>query len=199
MRAARRTVERRKSTSDLAWLLGAIAQRDENALARFYDDTVVWVHGIVSRILSDPENAEETTLDVYLQVWQKARSYSPRRGSPLAWLFAMARSRAIDRLRSIATRRQHEGSFFLVKETSGRAQPGPETQTLSDEKRERVSAAIHKLPAEQKRAIELAYFQGLSHSEIATRLDIPLGTIKSQIRLGMMKLRSVLRAFENEP
>ncbi len=193
----RKTAEEQASTSDLVALLGAVSRRDQSAMAELYDNTVSWVHGLVKRILSDPDIAEETTLDVYLQVWQKAQSYSPQRGSPLAWLLTMARSRAIDRLRSMASRRRHEGSFSEALEPRATPQTNPETRTMFDERRQHVSAALAKLPDQQKRSIELAYFQGLSHTEIATRLEMPLGTIKSQIRLGMMKLRSLLRPCED--
>ena len=196
---ARQTAPGRESTSDLASILKAISRKDERALAKFYDDTVSSVHGVVSRILSDVQIAEETTLDVYLHVWEKAGSYVPQRGSPLAWLLSIARHRAIDRWRSLAARRRREGTFSESLDTSPHPQANPEHRTISEERRQRVSAAIGRLPVAQKRCIELAYFQGMSHSEIASHLDAPLGTVKGQIRLGMMKLRGVLTPLEAGP
>lgn len=185
--------------SDLVSVLKAVSERDESALARFYDETVASVHGVVSRILSDPQIAEETTLDVYLHVWEKAGSYAPHRGSPLAWLLSMARNRAIDRWRSVAARRRREGTFSESLDASPHPQADPEHRTISEERRQRVVAAIAQLPIEQKRCIELAYFQGMSHSEIARHLESPLGTVKGQIRLGMMKLRGALTPLEAGP
>ncbi len=193
---ARQTAPGRESTADLASILKAISGKDERALAKLYDDTVSSVHGVVTRILSDLQIAEETTLDVYLHVWEKAGSYAPHRGSPLAWLLSIARHRAIDRWRSLAARRRREGAFSECLDTSPHPQADPAHWTISEERRQRVSAAIGQLPVAQKRCIELAYFQGMSHSEIASHLDAPLGTIKGQIRLGMMKLREALTPLE---
>lgn len=168
-------------------------------MAKLYDETVACVHGVVARLLPDSQAAEETTLDVYLQVWNTASSYTRERGSPLTWILTIARSRAIDRLRSIAAHRRHERRFAESLEVVTSGQDDPQLRMLSEERRELVAAAIIRLPEEQRRSIELAFFQGLSHSEIAARLESPLGTIKSQIRLGMMKLRSALTPEGAEP
>ena len=196
---ADKRTQREDLRAELASLVDRVRRRDQAALARLYDDTAACVHGVISRILHDPQMAEETTLDVYLQVWNTADSYTARRGSPLAWILTIARSRAIDRLRSVAAHRRREKSFAESLEFATRAQDDPELSVVSEERRERVAAAIVRLPEDQRRAIELAFFQGLSHSEIAARLGSPLGTIKSQIRLGMVKLRSVLTPAGAEP
>jgi RNA polymerase sigma-70 factor, ECF subfamily len=172
-------------------LVGRMAQGDQSALARFYDATAPAVHALVGRIVRDAAIAEEVTGDVFFQAWQQAGRYDADRGAPLAWLLAMARTRAIDRIRvGVAARVPHEP----VEEAHGIAcaRPGPEDSYSTDEWRRRVVAALALLPAEQREAVELAYYEGLSHSEVAARLDQPLGTVKTRIRLGMSKLRDAL-------
>jgi len=177
-------------------LLAAIARGEESALAALYDETSPWVYGFTRRILRDTEAAEEVTLEVYLQAWRRAAEYSPRRGSPGAWLLTIARSRAIDRLRSTAARARREEPFCEGFDPPSAA-IGPPAASAEAERQRLVAEAIASLPREQRRAIELAFFEGLSHGEIAERLGEPLGTVKTRIRLGMMKLRETLKPFED--
>ncbi|MEM7234659.1 MAG: sigma-70 family RNA polymerase sigma factor [Planctomycetota bacterium] len=164
--------------------LKRMADGDESALACLFDSTSPAIFGLVRRILPDPNLAEETTLDVYLQAWRSSALYRPDRGSVRAWLCTMARSRAIDRLRGERSKREVPSEEL----TERFADPTPSLI----ERRDDVRSALSKLPDAQRRAIELAYLQGLTHPEIAEVLDRPLGTVKTQIRLGMTKLRSLL-------
>jgi RNA polymerase sigma-70 factor (ECF subfamily) len=180
------------STPDLDALLGSVAKGEEDALERLYDATSRWIHGFVWRILRDREEAEEVTLDVYMKVWSAAASFDPGRGKATTWLMRIARNRAIDRLRSRRAARLPEQRNLEVTEVCDRANPGPAAAAVARERDASVRAALETLPERQRRAIDLAFFGGLSHSEIAARLDQPLGTVKTNIRLGMVKLRGVL-------
>jgi RNA polymerase sigma-70 factor (ECF subfamily) len=163
-----------------------IAAADQGALAALYDATNRLIYGMSLRILGNPADAEEVTLDIYTQVWRNAASFDDRRGSVVAWLTTMARSRAIDRLRSGVKRSRREES--LMEPDSARAVEAPAQPGI----RREVAAALETLAPEQREAIELAYWYGYSHSELAVRLGQPLGTVKTRIRMGMMKLRSQL-------
>jgi RNA polymerase sigma-70 factor (ECF subfamily) len=131
------------------------------------------------------------TLDVYLQVWRQADRFDLARGNPSAWLYTLARSRSIDRLR----RQQHQRKSEEPLETASSLPadgPSPEEDTVQDDRRRRITEAMQKLSPEQREAITIAYFSGLSHSEVAEKLGQPLGTVKTRIRLGMIKLRELL-------
>ncbi|MBI4606565.1 MAG: sigma-70 family RNA polymerase sigma factor [Planctomycetes bacterium] len=180
----------------LGSLLQAVSRRDEGALALLYDATSRWVYGLALRILGDEHAAEEVTLDTYMQVWRTADTYEPSRGSPSGWLSTVARTRAIDLLRARAARHRREEALWDHFDAPGREGP-PDGTHLALERRERVLEAVAALPAEQKQAIELAFFHGLTHSEVAERLAEPLGTVKTRIRLGMLKLRGLLKPFED--
>jgi RNA polymerase sigma-70 factor (ECF subfamily) len=173
-----------------------MARGEEAALTALYEATSRVVFGLAARILGDLGAAEEVVMDVYVQAWREAGTYRADRGSPMAWLLTVARSRALDRRRSSDRRRRREQPIargFEVVWTGG----GPERAGIEEENRRRVLAAIAKLPGEQRRAIELAFFQGLAHPEIARRLGEPMGTVKTRIRLGMMKLRGLLKPLED--
>jgi len=174
-------------------LIARCARGDQAALARLYDTTAAQVNGLALRILGDRDTAEEITGDVFLQAWRAAATYDASRGSPIAWLLTMARSRAIDRLRATAGDRRRTAPFELgLKAASG--EPGPEEASSLGQRGRFVHAAMERLSREQREVIELAFFTGLSHSEIADTLGAPLGTIKTRIRLGMSRLRDVLVA-----
>lgn len=180
----------------LAALIRGMAERDQDAMSALYDATNRLVYGLVLRILSDPAIAEEVMLDVYMQVWRQAESYDERRGGPLAWLTTVARSRAIDRLRSGKQRSQREEP--LERADNHSAPANIEEEVAASEMRQRVQAALGLLSPEQREVIELAYYGGMSHSEIAAKLNQPLGTVKTRTRLGMMKLRDTLKDVQNE-
>ncbi|MFN7927646.1 MAG: sigma-70 family RNA polymerase sigma factor [Blastocatellia bacterium] len=168
-----------------------IATGDQTALAQFYDLTNRLAFGLILRILGDRSTAEEVLLDVYTQVWRQAGNYSRERGTPLAWLMTIARTRALDRLRSGRQEMQRKESLDAAADARSLA-ADPEETTASNEHQRLVRRALAALPAEQRQIIELAYFSGLSHSEIAAHLGQPLGTVKTRTRLGMIKLKELL-------
>ena len=147
--------------------------------------------GLAQRILGDRNAAEEATLDVYLQIWRQAGDYDSTRGNPLSWLCTLARSRAIDQLRA-STRRKRLDSVAPGDLGAHSNSHDPEQLLLSSERGLRVRKAIDQLNPEQSEVIQIAYFSGLTHSEIADRLGQPLGTVKTRIRHGMMRLRELL-------
>lgn len=185
---------REQSTRDQDWaaLIKRVADGDHSALTTLYDATSRLVFGLILRVVTDRSNAEEVLLDVYTQVWRQASTYDVKRGAPLAWLMTIARTRGIDRLRSGRTEHQHKESLDAIGELTA-STASPEADTVSAERRHLVRSALETLSAEQREVIELAYYSGLSHSEIALRLGQPLGTVKTRTRLGMMKLRDMLR------
>ena len=172
-------------------LIEQTARGDASALAALYDGTSALVNGLALRILRDAGAAEEVTLDVYLQVWRQAQRYDASRGAPLAWLLTLTRSRAIDRHRAGAGQRRESEPLAMAMTF---AAPGscPEEHSATAERGRLIRTALDGITADQRRAIELAYFGGLSHAEIAATLGEPLGTVKTRIRLGMMRLRETL-------
>jgi len=170
-------------------LLKAIAAKDEAALAMLYDRYRVILFGLLMRILNNREEAEDVLQEVFLQAWRKAADFDQNRGRPFTWLVTLARSRGIDRLRTLAARERlaEAGAQGASEQTSDAA-----TDAFKSEQRGLVTNALAQLPDEQKRPIMLAYFDGLTQSEIATRLGAPLGTVKTRMRTGLMKLREML-------
>jgi RNA polymerase sigma-70 factor (ECF subfamily) len=142
------------------------------------------------RILSERAAAEDVVVEVYTQIWKQAQTYDPQRGAPLSWLLTVTRSRAIDALRA---RHRAQKTEPLETVAEARAQtPDPEDVSTEAERRRVVYRALERLSAEQRQAIELAYFSDLSHSEIAEKLGQPLGTVKTRIRTGLLRLRELL-------
>lgn len=174
-----------------------MAEGDQEALGQLYDSTNRLVFGLIQRILGDPASAEEVTLEVYTQVWRQAPNYDPRRGTPSAWMLTIARSRAIDRLRSTEQTRRRQEPLDTVDAARATGR-NPEESASEAERREVVTRALAELPDEQRQVIELAYYGGYSHSEIATKLSLPLGTVKTRTRLAMGRLRESLSSFEGE-
>ncbi|MDX2033051.1 MAG: sigma-70 family RNA polymerase sigma factor [Blastocatellia bacterium] len=183
--------ERRESDPGFAFLLAAIAGRDQASFARFYDLTSRATFAVVLRILGDYGLAEEVTHDVYLQVWNQAAAYSAERGTPFAWLMMIARSRAIDRIRS-AQYRQRENLTLDHAFGLAASIDDPEEASLFAEKRRLIRHALRALSPEQRQVIEIAYFGGLTQTEISERLGLPLGTVKTRMRVGLMRLRNLL-------
>jgi len=173
-------------------LVAAAAAQDADALSALYDRHRATLFSMALRILRDRAEAEEVLGDVFLQAWRQSASYEPARGSVAAWLVNLCRSRAIDRLR--ARGRRAVGTESLAREEA--AQPvapvGPLESAVSEQRRRRVVEALAALDAEQRRALDLAYYGGLSHSEIAAELGQPLGTVKTRIRKAIVVLRDRL-------
>ena len=172
-------------------LLKAIAAKDDGALGRLYDGYRLILFGVLMRILNNREEAEDVLQEVFLQVWRRAGDFDENRGRPFTGLVTLARSRGIDRLRSLASRERvaMAGANEASEEVSDAA-----TDAIRSEQRGVVNDALSQLPEDQKRPLMLAYFDGLTQSEIAMQLGAPLGTVKTRMRSGMMKLRELLSA-----
>jgi RNA polymerase sigma-70 factor (ECF subfamily) len=168
-------------------LLLRIGARDHDAFAQFYDRTVQMVFGVARRFLHDEALAEDLVQEVYLQVWEKGASYNPALGKPMTWLMTLTRNRAVDRLRASA--RTGELPMDEMLEVEGRGEP----DRLDAETAKTVRRAVEQLPTEQRRALEMAFFGGLTQAEIAAQLKEPLGTIKARIRRAMLGLRETLK------
>jgi RNA polymerase sigma-70 factor (ECF subfamily) len=176
-----------------ATLVERLLQRDVSAFEELYDRHSRVVYGLVLRIVQHASSAEEVAQDVFLQLWRNASRFDGSRGPFLPWLLTMARNRALDhlRLKSERQRRREDQAEQLPPVASA-----PDFEGRLDEKRRaaRVRDLMSALEPRQRRAIELAYFEGLSHSEIASALREPLGTVKSWIRNGLLKLKEGLEA-----
>jgi RNA polymerase sigma-70 factor, ECF subfamily len=174
-------------------LIQQLLQRDVDAFEQLYDRHSRIVYALVLRIVRQGPTAEEVVQDVFLQLWRNAARYDTRRGPFVPWLMALARNRALDQLRLKGERQRRR------EDQTGELPPVievPQFEQALDEKRraERVRALMGSLNPQQKKAIELAYFEGLSHTEIAESLKEPLGTVKSWIRNGLLRLKEGLRA-----
>jgi len=189
----------RNSTSIDSDLLTLIAKGDRRAFGHLYDRSSQVLFTLSLRMLGDREEAEDLLQEVYTEVWRKSVRYDARRGSAMAWLITLTRSRGIDRLRARASR-GHGMTDSIddapVAHTQGR-DPTPFEQQADAEVRVMVMKALVELPAAQRQALELSYYEGLSHSEIAARLKEPVGTIKTRIKLGMSKLKTSLQPCWN--
>jgi RNA polymerase sigma-70 factor (ECF subfamily) len=182
-----------RDPSDAA-LVAGMEVRDADAVARLYDRHAARLLGLAYRILGETGEAEEVVQEVFLYAWRAAATFDPSRGSVISWLLVATRSRAIDRVR---TRRP-----VATSEPGGR---DPLEDLPADGDVERGSAtreweslcrgAIGELPEEQRKVLELAFFEGLTHQEIAERTRTALGTVKTRIRLGLMKLRERMRPY----
>ncbi len=183
---------------DLA-LMRAVASRDRSALNTLYDKYSGTLLTLGSRLLADRSEAEDLLIDVFWEVWNRADRYDPARASPLTYLVMLCRSRAIDRLRSArAVKKMPHGPRISVEAAADKGMDIPDhvtPVTYADlaETQEKVRSGVEKLSAPQRQALELAFFEGLSHTEIAEKTQIPLGTVKSHIRLGLIRLREILR------
>jgi RNA polymerase sigma-70 factor (ECF subfamily) len=171
--------------------LEEIAQGHAEILGKLYRETVPILNGMALRLLGNPEDAEEVVLEVYEQVWRSAAGYDSSRSRVLWWLSMLTRSRALDRLRTTRRRATVEEPVAEAVdfESSG---PLPEASLLDSERSQLVHTALASLSPDQRQAVELAFFSELSHSEIAVKLNIPLGTIKTRIRTALRRLRDAL-------
>jgi RNA polymerase sigma-70 factor (ECF subfamily) len=174
-------------------LLRRIGQGDRESFAQLYDRFSSAVFSAAYRIVNNQQAAEDVLQEVFLQVWEKAALYDPARGKPLTWAITLTRNKAIDRLRATQRRGRLKDSLERDAGTSEKFD-GRNSFDAVDlmEKGKLVNEALHKLPDEQREALELAFFSGLTQSEIAEHLKEPLGTIKARIRRGMLRLKSLL-------
>jgi len=178
-----------RSTQDDFALMEAIASGDTSALRDFYDRHNGLVFAVCLRMLRDHSEAEDLLVDVFHEVWRKSSRYDASRGSPLTYLMTLTRSRAIDRRRA-----RPKIAAGDIDNTDVASELPPDAPVLADETRVAVVEALGQLEPAQRQAIECAYYDGLSHSEIAEKLNKPLGTVKTYIRQGLIRLRETLRS-----
>jgi RNA polymerase sigma-70 factor, ECF subfamily len=167
-------------------LLHAIAARDEDSLAFLYDRYKVILFSVILRILNNREEAEDVLQEIFLQVWQKAKDFDETRGRGFTWLVTLSRSRAIDRLRALASRQRTADESLISKSDEI---PSFEEETIVKQQRIKIAKVLAELPDEQQKVLQLAYFEGLSQTEISEKLAVPLGTIKTRMRNATIKLR----------
>lgn len=168
------------------------AARDESALAALYDESSPFAFAVALRILQDEADAAEVVVDVYRQIWEGAARFDEQRGSAAAWIIILARSRAMDRRRFRTVRTRTTVKVEEIRELRSTS-PSPESLAIDGQRSTLVSRALSSVPAEQREALTLAFFGGLSHPEVAERLGEPLGTVKTRIRLAIAKLREQLK------
>jgi RNA polymerase sigma-70 factor (ECF subfamily) len=176
-------------------VIARVGKGDSQAFAELYEHSSSLLFTLALRILNNRDEAAELLQDVYIEVWRKAGNFDQNRGSPMAWLITLTRSRAIDRVRA-STSRGRTRTDSLEDNPAEQIQsdlPDPLENRSMEELRSLVGDALTDLPAAQQEALELSFYDGLTHAEIAAKLDKPIGTIKTRIKLGMNKLRYTLR------
>jgi RNA polymerase sigma-70 factor (ECF subfamily) len=180
-----------------ALLLRRVRDGADTALGTLYDRWGGAVYALAYKILGDADEAEDVVERVFTQVWSEADRYHPERGAVGSWIVLIARSRALDRLRRIRSRLRHEEAVEEVDETGTPPSAGsPLQEAVEGDRRERVGRALRGLPREQERVVRMSFFGGLSQSEIADELGLPLGTVKTRVRLALRKLRGALSPLE---
>lgn len=187
--------EDRAEWSDEA-LMAAIAAQDEGAFGSLYDRYADLVYSTALRVLADQQLAEDATQEIFVRIWQRPDAFVAARGRFMSWLMSVTRNRAVDEIRARGRRLRREAPGVDLTRDSDlpvdRAENDPLYAAQAQEDQHRVRGALDDLPREQRLALELAYFGGLTQQEIAFQLHEPLGTIKTRIRLGMQKLRTAL-------
>ncbi len=186
------SAEREQSPDDLD-LMDAIAAGDRAALSRLVDRYAPVLLAVCRRVLNDADEADDVLVDVFYEVWARADRFDRARGNPLTYLVTLARSRSIDRRRSLGARpplRSDRSGELAARPAAG---PGPLQHTQLDEQAGRVRTAMAGLDVDQRVALECAFYEGLSHTEVAAKLGKPLGTVKTLIRQGLIRLREILR------
>jgi RNA polymerase sigma-70 factor (ECF subfamily) len=174
----------------LAALLRQSARGDEQAFASLYDATSSRVHGLVLRVIRNPAQAEEVTQEVFLQVWRTAARYDESKGSALSWLMTLAHRRAVDRVRAAEAVSRQDTSYHQNSHTVDHDATAEAAEASMEARR--VRSALAELTPVQRQALELAYFGGYTHTEVATMLDLPVGTAKTRIRDGLIRLRDAM-------
>ncbi len=178
-------------------LISAICHGSEQAMEIFYQRYYRYAYALAYRLLHESTAAEDIVQEVFLSVWRKAATYQRQHGSVYSWLQAIVHHRAIDRLRSVANRNNQWAPLQVEGEQDP---PSPQRDVWEEawqkEQSQLIRSALAQLPAEQRDVIELAYFQGYTHTEIATQKQIPLGTVKGRMRLGLQKMKNLLQAHD---
>ena len=174
----------------LAGLLQRSARGDRAAFAELYDATAARVHGLALRVVRDPAQAEEVTQEAFLEIWRTASRFDPDRGSPVSWVLTIAHRKAVDRVRSAEASSRREATYHHRSQAIAHDSTADAAQASLEARR--VRAALAQLTEVQREAIELAYFGGYTHTEVAALLDLPVGTAKTRIRDGLIRLRDTI-------
>ncbi len=174
----------------LSELLRRCSRGDETAFAQVYDETSARVHGLVLRVVRDRAQAEEVTQEVYLQAWRTSTRFDAEKGSALSWLMTLAHRRAVDRVRSAEAASQQDTTYHQTVGQTPHDSTAEAAEASVDARR--VRTALNELTEIQREALELAYFGGYTHTEVATMLDLPVGTAKTRIRDGLIRLRDTM-------
>ena len=175
--------------------LRRIAGGDRSAFSDFYDQYSGLLFSIAIKVLNDTKEAEDVLQEVFMQIWNKADAYDPLLGKPASWAVTLTRNKAIDRIRASQRRSKLLEQATVEANVTPDHSPSPNETLHGRENAEKIRSVVAALPADQRRAIELAFFSGLTQDEIAKTLQEPLGTIKARIRRGMLKLREKLEGF----
>ncbi|MDF1604314.1 ECF RNA polymerase sigma factor SigK [Nocardioides sp. YIM 152315] len=175
---------------DLGELLRRAGRADEAAFARLYDATAARVFGLALRVVRDPTQAEEVTQEAYLEIWRTASRYEPERGSPIGWLLMIAHRTAVDRVRSAEAASRRDTTYHQQNQPVDHDATAEAAQTSLEVRR--VRGAMAALTEVQREAVGLAFLGGYTHTEVATMLDLPVGTAKTRIRDGLIRLRDAL-------
>jgi RNA polymerase sigma-70 factor (ECF subfamily) len=175
---------------DLADLLRSSARGDEAAFARLYDEVAARVYGLVLRVVRDPAQSEEVSQEVFLDIWRTSARFDPSLGSPLSWMLTIAHRKAVDRVRSAQASTDREDAYGSRNRDRSFDETAEAVETRLDA--QRVRHALDSLTQTQRGAVELAYFGGYTHTEVATLLGVPLGTAKTRIRDGLIRLRDTM-------
>jgi len=190
-----------RALEDDVALVTAMARGDERAAARLYDRHAAVVYGLALRIVKEVADAEEVVIEAFAQAWREAARFDASRGSVIGWLTTIARTRSLDLIRSRQRRERVTDAASTMLDAPAAMSEGFRAPDALVEETDRASAlaeAMRELPDAQRSAIELAFFEGLTHPEVAERLKEPLGTVKTRIRLGMLKLRDILATLASE-
>jgi RNA polymerase sigma-70 factor, ECF subfamily len=183
------------AAAHLADLMARCATGDQTVFGELYELTSRRVYGIVLKVLRSPDQAQEVTQEVYVEVWKQASTYKPDRGSVIAWMATMAHRRAVDRVRSVTSEVARDERYAFIDQDRESDEVWDSVAQQYDV--ERVRGALTHLTAIQRQAIQLAYYEGLTQSQIATKLRLPLGTVKTRIRDGLRRLGEALGGAES--
>ena len=172
-------------------LLQLMKKRDEKSLEMLYERYSKLIYSLALRIVGAVSDAEEITQEVFLKLWENAGSYDSTKGSPFSWVMTVARRHAIDRIRSKSFRdKRNETTLDAVDNLTGRMDVT--STVIMIEESQAIRKALNRLSSQDRVILELAYFEGLTHSEIASRLEQPLGTVKTRLRHGIMELKKII-------
>lgn len=178
------------ATPDLADLLKACGKGDEGAFAQLYDATASRLVGLATRVVRDPAQAEEVAQEAYLEIWKTSSRFDPAKGSPLGWMLTIGHRKAVDRVRSAEASTRRDTTYHQQNQPVDHDATAEAAQASMEA--HRVRAALRTLTSVQREALELAYFGGYTHTEVAKMLDLPVGTAKTRIRDGLIRLRDTM-------